>query len=105
MTSEIQTINLHDLIKEFIKTSINNNPFIMKKRKNKSAFQQNLKSVTNLFRTNSLEELDSENYYKLLKDNTTGFYIVFDSSTCQLHYSSSYRKSLNFFNRLINSTN
>ena len=104
MTSEIQTINLHDLIKEFIKTSINNNPFIMKTRKHKAAFNQNLKRIT-LDRINQMVVIDSEDHFRLLKDSKTGMYVVFNGLVNQTHFSYSFKDAQQFFNRLIKTTN
>jgi len=76
----------------------------MKKRKNKSAFHKNLKSIT-LKQIESMQMLDSEDHFRLLKDSKTGMYVVFNGLVNQTHYSSSFKDAQRFFNRLINTTN
>lgn len=76
----------------------------MKKRKNKSAFHKNLKSIT-LKQIESMQLLDSEDHFRLLKDSKTGMYVVFNGLVNQTHYSFSFTEAQQFFNRLINTIN
>ena len=74
------------------------------KKQRKAAFNQNLSRIT-LKQIESMQLLDSEDHFRLLKDSKTGMYLVFNGLVNQTHYSSTFKDAQQFFNRLINSTN
>ena len=74
------------------------------KKQHKGAFNQNLSRIT-LSQIDSMQVLDSEDHYRLLLDNKTGLYLVFNGFVNQTHYSCSFKDAQQFFNRLINTTN
>jgi hypothetical protein len=74
------------------------------KKQHKGAFNQNLSRIT-LKQIESMQLIDSEDHFRLLKDSKTGMYVVFNGLVNQTHYSYSFKDAQQFFNRLIKTTN
>ena len=72
------------------------------KKQIKSAFHKNLEKIT-IERINRMVVIDSEEQMRFLKDQKTGFYVIFNGKINQTFYSSTYSEAERFFNNLINS--
>lgn len=74
------------------------------KKQRKGAFHQNLSSIT-LKQIESMQVLDSEEHFRLLKDAKSKMYFVFNGVINQTYYSTSRKEAQQFFNQLINTSN
>lgn len=73
----------------------------MKKKKNNSAFHRNMEIMTNL-RIASMQKLDSYEFLRLLRDPSTGFYVVFNNYSLNSLYSKDYHFARRFFEKQAN---
>lgn len=73
----------------------------MKRFKKQNSFAGNLETMTKN-KIASMELLDSYEFLKLLRDVSTGFYIVYNNYSMNSMYSSNYNTARNFFEKQTN---